>query len=121
MAKKMNSFADLVYSTETGSTCPKCGKALKKCSCTTNSTPPKGDGIVRVGRLTKGKKGAGVTTITGLPLNDSDLKDVAKKLKQKCGTGGTIKERIIEIQGDKRDLLIPELEKMGYTVKRVGG
>ncbi len=121
MAKKLSSFSDLVYSSETGSDCPTCGKSLKKCSCTVQQEIPKGDGIVRVGRLTKGKKGAGVTTITGLPLGGADLKAMAKTLKQKCGTGGTIKENIIEIQGDKRDLLMKELGKLGYTVKRVGG
>ena len=121
MAKKLNSFSDLVYSSETGNTCPSCGNSFTRCTCKQTSEIPSGDGIIRVGRLTKGKKGAGVTTITGLPLPDAELKDVAKTLKQKCGTGGTIKERVIEIQGDKRDLLIPVLEKMGYRVKRVGG
>ncbi len=82
---------------------------------------PKGDGIVRVGRETKGRKGKGMTVITGIPLHPDGLRDLAKKLKQKCGTGGTVKDGKIEIQGDQRDLLVAELQSMGYTVKRSGG
>ena len=82
---------------------------------------PKGDGIVRVGRETKGRKGKGMTIITGVPIHPEGLKDLAKTLKQKCGTGGTVKGQTIEIQGDQRDLLIAELQSMGYTVKKAGG
>ena len=85
--------------------------------------PPKqkNDGIVRVGRETKGRKGAGVTVITGIPAHPEGLKQIAKELKQKCGTGGTVKNGVIEIQGDHRDLLVAELTARGYTVKRTGG
>ncbi len=79
------------------------------------------DGIVRISRQTKGRKGAGVSLVTGVPLDDKNLKNLAKQLKQKCGTGGTIKSGIIEIQGDHRDLLKQELLKLGYTVKLSGG
>lgn len=79
------------------------------------------DGAVRVRRETKGRKGAGVITITGLPLAGAELKKLAKDLKKKCGTGGAIKDGIIEIQGDKRDIIKAELEKQGYTVKLSGG
>ena len=82
---------------------------------------PKGDGVVRVGRETKGRKGKGMTVITGLRLHPEGLKDLAKKLKQKCGTGGTVKGAVIEIQGDHRDVLVPELQAMGYSVKKSGG
>lgn len=82
---------------------------------------PKGDEIVRVGRETKGRKGAGMTVITGVPLHPEGLRDLAKTLKQKCGTGGTVKDGKIEIQGDHRDLLVAELQSRGYTVKRSGG
>ena len=82
---------------------------------------PKSDGIVRVGRETKGRKGAGVTVITGIPAHPEALKQIAKELKQKCGTGGTVKNGVIEIQGDQRDLLVKELSARGYTVKRAGG
>lgn len=81
----------------------------------------KNDGIVRVGRETKGRKGAGVTLITGIPSHPEGLKQIAKELKQKCGTGGTVKNGIIEIQGDHRDFLVQELQNRGYTVKRSGG
>ena len=82
---------------------------------------PKGDGIVRVGRETKGRKGKGMTVVTGIPLATDELRGLAKKLKQKCGTGGTVKDGTIEIQGDHRDLLMKELQDLGYTVKRTGG
>ncbi len=81
----------------------------------------KNDGIVRVGRETKGRKGAGVTVITGIPSHPEGLEKLAKQFKQQCGTGGTVKNGVIEIQGDKRDLLVEELTKIGYTVKRSGG
>jgi len=81
----------------------------------------KGDGIVRVGRETKGRKGSGVTVITGIPSHPEGLEKLAKQFKQQCGTGGTVKNGAIEIQGDHRDLLVAELQKLGYTVKRSGG
>lgn len=109
----MKSFDDLdiVYSTDTGRIRPE-----KK-----EPGLPKGDGIVRVGRETKGRKGKGMTVITGVPLHPEGLRSLAKQLKQKCGTGGTLKGGKIEIQGDHRDLLVTELQAMGYTVKRSGG
>jgi translation initiation factor 1 len=110
-----------VYSCETGRLCPACGKALKQCICKQTTASPKGDGIVRIQRETKGRKGKGVTLITGIPLADAELKKLAKTLKQKCGTGGTIKNGVIEIQGDHRDLLLAELQQKGWTVKKAGG
>jgi predicted translation initiation factor SUI1 len=77
--------------------------------------------IVRVGRETKGRRGKGVTTVSGLPLDETGLRELAGVLKQRCGTGGTVKDGVIEIQGDQRDRIIAELEKLGYTVKRAGG
>ena len=121
--KKSNSR--LVYSSETGRICPKCQKYLDYCSCqqsTTQSQPPaKHDGIVRVGRETKGRKGKGVTIISGVPLAGVELKTFARELKQKCGTGGTLKDGVIEIQGDHRDHLIELLKAKGWQVKRSGG
>ena len=103
---------DIVFSTDEGRIRPDKQK---------ENPVPKGDGIVRVGRETKGRKGKGMTIITGIPLHPEGLKNLAKQLKQKCGTGGTVKARTIEIQGDHRDLLIAELQSMGYTVKKSGG
>jgi len=82
---------------------------------------PQGDGIVRVGRQTKGRKGSGVTTVSGLLLGADQLRDLAGQLKKKCGAGGAVKDGVIEIQGEHRDQLVETLEKLGYTVKRAGG
>ncbi|MBT7751022.1 MAG: stress response translation initiation inhibitor YciH [Porticoccaceae bacterium] len=79
------------------------------------------DGIVRIRRETKGRKGKGVTTVSGIDLPELDLKALAKQLKQKCSTGGTVKSGVIEVQGDHRDLLKKELEKRGHNVKLAGG
>jgi translation initiation factor 1 len=76
---------------------------------------------VRVGRETKGRRGKGVTTVSDLPLDESGLAELAAKLKQQLGTGGTIKDGRIEIQGDHRDRIVAEFERMGYRVKRAGG
>ena len=109
----MGSFDDLdiVFSTDQGRIRPEKKK----------QSAPKGDDIVRVGRETKGRKGKGMTVVTGVPLHPEGLRDLTRQLKQKCGTGGTLKDGKIEIQGDHRDLLVAELQSMGYTVKRSGG
>lgn len=101
----------LVYSTETG--------RIKEEKPT--QTVPQGDGIVRIRRETAGRNGKGVTTITGIPLSDAQLKDLAKALKVSCGVGGSVKDGVIEIQGDQRDKIKGELEKRGFTVKLAGG
>jgi len=82
---------------------------------------PKGDGIVRVGRETKGRKGKGVTVVTGVPLAGDALEELATRLKKRCGSGGTVDAGTIEIQGDHRDTLVAELGRLGYAVKRSGG
>ncbi|MEM7801031.1 MAG: translation initiation factor Sui1 [Chloroflexota bacterium] len=113
-----------VYSTQHGRMCPDCRRPIGQCSCRSakkQEKPKGGDGIVRVSRETKGRKGKGVTIISGLPLNHNELKALAKELKKKCGSGGTIRERIIEIQGDHRDKLVELLTKKGYTTKKAGG
>jgi len=84
-------------------------------------TRPKAGGVVRIMRQTKGRKGKGVCLITGLALPDAELEKLAKQLKQRCGAGGTVKDRVIEIQGDHRETLREELTKLGYTVKLAGG
>lgn len=122
MAKKSpHKGTGLVYSSEFGQMCPNCNQPSAKCLCQKGSSPPKGDGIVRLRRETKGRKGKGVTLITGLPLDDNGLKKLAKALKQKCGSGGSVKNYVIEIQGDHRDVLEKELTGLGYKVKQAGG
>ncbi|EOD81214.1 Translation initiation factor SUI1-related protein [Grimontia indica] len=81
----------------------------------------KGDGIVRIQRQTKGRKGKGVCLVTGLEIDDAALKLVAAELKKVCGCGGAVKDGVIEIQGDKRDQIKAYLEKKGHTVKLAGG
>ena len=82
---------------------------------------PDGDGIVRVARETKGRKGKGVTLVSGVPLAPKELKALAKRLKARCSAGGAIKDGVIELQGDQRDTVVAELQAQGYTVKRAGG
>lgn len=111
-----------VYSTATGRLCPDCGKAISACVCREQEKQKvKGDGIVRIARETKGRGGKGVTLITGLPLAEEQLKELASKLKQSCGTGGTVKDGVIEIQGDQREKLCAYLQKAGYKTKLAGG
>jgi translation initiation factor 1 len=100
--------------------CPQCRQPVGTCTCQTGREVPK-NVTVRVGRETKGRRGKGVTTVSDLPLDESELAELAARLKQRLGTGGTVKDRRIEIQGDQRDRLIRELEGLGYRVKRVGG
>jgi len=101
----------LVYSTSTGRiTAPEI-KPVR----------PKGDGIVRIQRQTSGRKGKGVCVITGIDLDDAALEKLAAELKKKCGCGGAVKEGVIEIQGDKRELLQQLLEAKGMKVKLAGG
>lgn len=121
MAGRNDKNSGLVYSTEHGRICPGCGKPSAMCVCKKKKAMPPVDGIVRVGRETKGRKGKGMTLITGVPLDSDGLKRLSKDLKQKCGTGGTVKNSVIEIQGDHRDKLVDELKKLGYKVKRAGG
>lgn len=76
---------------------------------------------MRVGRQTKGRKGKGVTVVTGVPVGQADLEKLARDLKKKCGSGGTVRDGVIEIQGEHRDKLVEELGRRGYTAKRSGG
>ena len=119
--KQVENKSNIVYSTGLGKMCPECKRPVAQCSCRKNSQIQTGDGIVRIGRSTKGRGGKFVSLIKGVPLNPDELQLLSKELKQKCGTGGTVKAGIIEIQGDHRDTLVQELEKRGFTVKRSGG
>lgn len=112
----------LVYSTETGRVCPDCGQPVAACVCKqARKAVPAGDGIVRVSLDTKGRKGKGVTVIQGVALDAAALAQLGKQLKSACGSGGTTKDGVIEIQGDHRDTVIAALQKQGMTVKRSGG
>jgi translation initiation factor 1 len=102
----------LVYSTETG--------RIKEDKKQPEGTSH-GDGIVRIRRETAGRNGKGVTTISGIPVTADELKNIAKQLKQICGTGGSVKDGVIEIQGDQREKIKAELEKRSFTVKLAGG
>ena len=86
-----------------------------------NPRAPRGDGIVRVRRETQGRGGKTVTTVSGVGLAEDALRELAGELKRRCGTGGSVKDYVIEIQGDHRDAVVAELERRGYTVKRAGG
>ena len=116
----------LVYSTESGRICPSCGHPTTKCTCKKKKTVKKpsvypNDGIVRIRREVKGRKGKTVTTVFGVPLDDRKLQQFAKTLKRLCGTGGTVKDGIIIIQGDHREKILKEIEQQGYVVKIAGG
>jgi translation initiation factor 1 len=124
-ARKSGGSGDLVYSSQHGRMCPRCGRPAAQCACgkAARAMAPGGGGpaVVRVGRETKGRKGKGVTVVTGVPLAGEALDELGSRLKRLCGSGGTVKDGVIEIQGDHRDLLIAELAKSGWTVKRSGG
>jgi translation initiation factor 1 len=108
-----------VFSSSKRETCPRCGHPEDACACSTTTATPTGP--VRVRRETKGRKGKGVTVVQGLALQRDELKTLAKRLKQVCGSGGTVKGDTIEIQGDHRDRVVEELTRAGYDAKRAGG
>jgi translation initiation factor 1 len=118
--KTTSTTGGLVYSTESGRMCPVCRKPVASCVC---GQPKRlaGDGIVRVSRETKGRKGKGVTLVKGLALDDAALTALAKQLKAACGSGGTVKDGVIEVQGDHCEQVMQLLVKQGMTVKRAGG
>ncbi|WPH14443.1 translation initiation factor Sui1 [Variovorax paradoxus] len=120
---KSNPASTLVYSTEAGGRmCPDCGAPMAQCRCKQiKARAPATDGIVRVSHETKGRKGKGVTVVKGLALDAAALAALGKQLKTACGSGGTVKDGLIEIQGDHRELVIAALSKQGHTVKRAGG
>jgi len=111
----------VVYSTGKGRMCPHCKQPVAKCTCQKSPRAPRGDGVIRVRRETKGRGGKTVTTAAGFPLASDRLKALAAEIKRKCGSGGGVKEGVIEIQGDHRDIVVAELEARGFTVKRAGG
>ena len=113
--------ARTVYSTQTGRICPNCGQPVAACRCKRQPARSIGDGVVRIFLDKKGRAGKVVSLITGLPGSDEDLKILAAELKRRCGTGGTLKDGVIEIQGDHRDALIAALQSKGIRAKKAGG
>jgi translation initiation factor 1 len=117
--------SQLVYSTETGKICPSCQKPVADCTCkkkkSGSQTNIKYDGIIRIQREVKGRKGKTVTTVSGFQINANELKNLATQLKRRCGTGGSVKNGVIIIQGDHRDILITELKNRGFKAKIAGG
>lgn len=111
-----NKSGGLVYSTDGGKFCPGCRRPVPDCVCR-QKHPTVSDGIVRIRRETKGRKGQGVTVISGVPLQGEELRKFAKTLKQQCGSGGTVKDGVIEIQGDHREVLKSTLKNQGWVVK----
>lgn len=115
------SLGGLVYSTESGRMCPDCRQPAAQCVCKAAAPPPAGDGIVRVSRETKGRGGKAVTLIKGVPLDLDGINALGKQLKAACGSGGTVKDGVIEVQGDHVDKVLAALKTQGFTVKRAGG
>jgi translation initiation factor 1 len=120
MKAKLSS-AGLVYSTDSGRMCPDCRQPTAQCSCRTASARPATDGIVRVSRQTKGRAGKGVTLVSGVALDDAALVALGKQLKTACGSGGTVKDGVIEVQGDHVERVLGLLQTQGYKAKRAGG
>ncbi|MGB1238814.1 MAG: stress response translation initiation inhibitor YciH [Pseudomonadales bacterium] len=124
MASLKDQLSGLVYSTDKGATCPGCEEALDACRChevAEQARLASLDGTVTLSRQTKGRKGKGVTLVSGVALAEKELKALAKSLKQHCGTGGALKDGVIEIQGEQRQVLKPLLEKKGFKIKVSGG
>lgn len=117
---KSSSSSTLVYSTDGGRTCPACRQPLAQCTCKANGAVL-GDGVVRVSRETKGRGGKSVTLVKGLALDAAALAVLGKQLRAACGAGGTVKDGVIEVQGDHCDLVMEALRKLGHQPKRTGG
>ncbi|HWS63006.1 MAG TPA: translation initiation factor Sui1 [Steroidobacteraceae bacterium] len=113
--------ARIVYSTGIGNLCPNCRRAVKECVCPKGAPGTAKPGAVRVGREVKGRAGKGVTTVTGLGLSPADIEALATRLKKRCGSGGTVRDGVIEIQGDHRETIVAELVKLGWPAKKSGG
>jgi translation initiation factor 1 len=111
----------IIYSTGLGSLCPNCRRAVRECVCPKRAPGAAWLSAVRVGREVKGRAGKGVTTVTGLPLPLVDIEALATQLKKRCGSGGTVRNGIIEVQGDHRDVIVAELVKLGWPAKKSGG
>ena len=111
----------LVYSTDTGRTCPDCRQPVAQCTCRSTPIAPAADGVLRVWRETKGRGGKAVTLVKGLGGDAATLAAQAKQLRNACGSGGTVKDGVIEVQGDHVERVMAHLQAQGHRVKRAGG
>ena len=114
----------LVYSTDAGRMCPDCRQPVASCVCKAQAQAQhlsKTDGVVRVSLQTKGRGGKSVTLVKGLPLDAGGLAALAKQLRNACGSGGTVNDGVVEVQGDHVATVMAALQKQSYVVKRAGG
>ena len=111
----------IVYSTGIGNLCPNCRRAVRDCVCPKGTPGAAKQGSVRVGREVKGRAGKGVTVVTGLPLGAAEIDALATQLKKRCGSGGTVRDGVIEIQGDHRDVVVAFLVMQGLPARKSGG
>ncbi len=123
MRSNKASTGGLVYSTDAGRMCPACRQPIANCLCKTLAAQqkPAGDGVVRVSRETAGRSGKAVTVVRGVPLQGEALAALGKRLRTFCGAGGTLKDGVLEVQGDHRDRVVEWLGKEGFAAKRAGG
>ncbi|HSV50754.1 MAG TPA: translation initiation factor Sui1 [Burkholderiaceae bacterium] len=119
--KNRSASGGLVYSTDAGRMCPTCRQPIAQCICNAKAAIPASDGIVRVSRETKGRGGKAVTVVKGVALDAAALAHVGKQLRAACGSGGTVKDGVIEVQGDHCERVVELLKKEGFAVKRAGG
>lgn len=117
---KHNSNGGLVYSTDGGRMCPACRQPLAACACQARAAPV-GDGVVRVSRQSKGRGGKTVTLVKGVALDPVALALLGKQLRTACGSGGTVKDGVIEVQGEHCDMVMHTLASLGHAPKRAGG
>ena len=109
----------LVYSTDRGRMCPQCRQPVSRCACAAQArVQPRGDGVARVSRETKGRGGKAVTLVRGLALDDAALAKLGKRLRSACGAGGTLRDGVLEVQGDHTERITAWLQAEGYAAKR---
>ncbi|MCK5148925.1 stress response translation initiation inhibitor YciH [bacterium] len=118
---KKTTDSGMVYSTGAGRICPGCEQPVGSCLCDNSPILTESDGVIRISRESKGRGGKQVTIINGIVKSSAELKELARMLKMKCGSGGSIKDGEIILQGDKREAAKSYLESEGYRVKLSGG
>ena len=118
---RKGSTGGLVYSTDAGRMCPACRQPVAACTCRGSAVArPAGDGRVRVSCETKGRGGKAVTLVRGLPLDAAALDALGKRLRTACGSGGTAKDGVLEIQGDHVERVLALLQAEGHRASRAG-